>query len=371
MISRPGVVAKIALGSEVGGWLTRQCASAIPKTSSAAVLARGRSGCAEQAPEARASSVIPRRRLQQHGSRTGASPHGRVPERLEQPRASRRARENPHRKCGSRSAWTCPSRIHHDTLGCMNERRRPPRRGRGPRPAQPRPTLEANDMEVNPYRDDMSPPPENDGGATDNGAPSANIPQPSPPRPVGRERDDPRRAARATSGLASAPSRRTRPLRPERTTRAPRTRARSASRARSERTRPGGHRRRRGSRGLVRRRRVTAGSSDAPPRVTSRLRAMRSSLRISSGRLGLRRGDTVQATVGRDHRGRMVVAEVKSINGAGPGRRARAAPSSPRSSHRIPSASWCSRRASRRRADPSSRAARSISSRRSATASAR
>jgi transcription termination factor Rho len=34
--------------------------------------------------------------------------------------------------------------------------------------------------------------------------------------------------------------------------------------------------------------------------------------------LGLRRGDAVQATVGRDHRGRMVVAEVKSINGEEP-----------------------------------------------------
>ena len=40
----------------------------------------------------------------------------------------------------------------NDTTGCMNERRRPPRRGRGPRPAQPRPTFEANDMEVNPYQ---------------------------------------------------------------------------------------------------------------------------------------------------------------------------------------------------------------------------
>jgi transcription termination factor Rho len=34
--------------------------------------------------------------------------------------------------------------------------------------------------------------------------------------------------------------------------------------------------------------------------------------------LGLRRGDTVQATVGRDHRGRIAAAEVKSINGAEP-----------------------------------------------------
>jgi transcription termination factor Rho len=34
--------------------------------------------------------------------------------------------------------------------------------------------------------------------------------------------------------------------------------------------------------------------------------------------LGLRRGDTVQATVGRDHRGRMAVAEIRSINGDEP-----------------------------------------------------
>jgi len=34
--------------------------------------------------------------------------------------------------------------------------------------------------------------------------------------------------------------------------------------------------------------------------------------------LGLRRGDLVQATVGRDHRGRMAVAEVKTINGEDP-----------------------------------------------------
>ena len=34
--------------------------------------------------------------------------------------------------------------------------------------------------------------------------------------------------------------------------------------------------------------------------------------------LGLRRGDMVQATVGRDHRGRMAVAEVRTINGEDP-----------------------------------------------------
>ena len=50
-------------------------------------------------------------------------------------------------------------------------------------------------MEVNPYREDMSSPPESDGGATDNGAPSANIPQPSPPRPSGENLTTPARAA--------------------------------------------------------------------------------------------------------------------------------------------------------------------------------
>ncbi|MDQ4080969.1 MAG: hypothetical protein M3125_09440, partial [Gemmatimonadota bacterium] len=54
----------------------------------------------------------------------------------------------------------------------MNDRRRPPRRGRGPRPTQPRPTLEANDTDVNPYREDATSRP--DGGAIerDNGTPA-------------------------------------------------------------------------------------------------------------------------------------------------------------------------------------------------------
>src|SRR5919106_524751 len=58
----------------------------------------------------------------------------------------------------------------------MNERRRPPRRGRGPRPTQPRPTLEANDTDVNPYRDDATARP--DGGAIerDNGTPTPGAP---------------------------------------------------------------------------------------------------------------------------------------------------------------------------------------------------
>ena len=62
----------------------------------------------------------------------------------------------------------------------MNERRRPPRRGRGPRPAQPRPTFEANDMEVNPYRDDASALP--DGGAPEreNGIPAPDAPPVTP-----------------------------------------------------------------------------------------------------------------------------------------------------------------------------------------------
>jgi transcription termination factor Rho len=172
-------------------------------------------------------------------------------------------------------------------------------------------------MEVNPYRDDMSSPPENDGGATDNGAPNANVPQPSTPRP----------------SVENVPTPGTPPAR----------HPGSNPHHQGGRDRFGQNGRR-GRRGRGRGPRPDQGGSAPIPAVIvaegeaegwfdpSRdggfvRRAAESYLPSPSDafvpphlvrQAGLRRGDRVQATVGRDHRGRMVAAEVKSINGQDP-----------------------------------------------------
>src|SRR5688500_10452283 len=194
----------------------------------------------------------------------------------------------------------------------MNERRRPPRRGRGPRQAQPRPTLEANDMEVNPYRDDASTPP--DGGAPerDNGTPAPGAPSTTPSSenvtppggtPPARHPGHPQhQGGRDRFGQNGRRGRRGRGRsgpRPEHGGGAPVPAvivAEGDTEGWFDASRDGGFIRRAAESYLP-----SASDAFVPPHIVRQS--------------GLRRGDHVQATVGRDHRGRMSVAEVRTVNG--------------------------------------------------------
>jgi transcription termination factor Rho len=170
-------------------------------------------------------------------------------------------------------------------------------------------------MEVNPYRDDASTPP--DGGAPerDNGAPAPGAPSTTPSSenvtppsgtPPARQPGHPQhQGGRDRFGQNGRRGRRGRGRsgpRPEHGGGAPVPAvivAEGDTEGWFDASRDGGFIRRASESYLP-------SSSDAfvPPHLVRQL--------------GLRRGDTVQATVGRDHRGRMAVADVKSINGEEP-----------------------------------------------------
>jgi transcription termination factor Rho len=266
----------------------------------------------------------------------------------------------------------------------MTERRRPPRRGRGPRPSARTSADEAG--ETNPYRDA--------GDAGDDGPDSTAATTTMPMRPEGepdvtepraprapreprepREPRAPRERAPRTSGetaeveseeprerteRAERPERFERGERPERPER-PERQERADNRPqgfdrgdrnnqdrnnqdrndRNDRNDRSGRRNRR-SRGRGRPQRGGEPSSpqvsSAPVAVTGEetgwydtgrdggyIRRARSSYLAENGdpfipthlarQLGLRRGDLLEAAVGRDHRGRTVVVEVRTING--------------------------------------------------------
>jgi transcription termination factor Rho len=173
-------------------------------------------------------------------------------------------------------------------------------------------------MEVNPYRDDSSAPTDGAVPERDNGNPAAGIPQPTPPTP-------------AVENVTTANTPPTRQPGPHPHHQGGRDRfGQNGRRGRRGRGR-GGPRPEHGGGGPVPAVIVAEGEAegwfDASRDGGFVRRASESYLPSPSDafvpphlvrQIGLRRGDTVQATVGRDHRGRMVVADVKSINGEDP-----------------------------------------------------
>ena len=259
----------------------------------------------------------------------------------------------------------------------MNERRRPHRRGRGPRPSRPDANGDVTE-DTNPYRDagDTSAA----DGSADDGAPRARLEHDDDGDGAReRSRDDAPRTETAVTPTESTaiatvvapdgpPGERTdRPERPDRGDRPPRgdrpQRGRGPRGDRGPRgNREGGNRseaardddrgnRNEEFRGNRRNRRNRRGRQrpgepqERPPQAPvsvdgdtqgwfdagrdgGYIRRHQFSYLPEAGdafvpqqivrQLGLRRGDAVQATVGRDPRGRVIVADVQTINGVDP-----------------------------------------------------
>src|SRR5688500_6323593 len=233
----------------------------------------------------------------------------------------------------------------------MNDRRRPPRRGRGPRPHN-RPPTDLPPDEDNPYRDESSAP-----AATESSA----APQPTitpPPAPVSApaENDLPVTATRApveNDAGAEAPAQpQSQPQHPRRHDNRPdrpdgrgepRTDGRFDGQTREPRDREEFRGGRRGRRNRGRDRRPER--QERPPiaplvadstatgwfdvgREGGYIRRAGASYLAEPGdpfvpsnvvrQYGLRRSDAVDATVGRDPRGRLTVVEVTKVNGLEP-----------------------------------------------------
>jgi transcription termination factor Rho len=234
----------------------------------------------------------------------------------------------------------------------MNERRRPPRRGRGPRPH--RPPSDATG-EPNPYRDA----PESDAPAAverENGVPPTRPAlDVNDPAPTAEDRAEPRvevRGDAAPEGRAEprpdgAPEQRERPEgrepRPDRGEGRPDGRRDQRDGGFGSQFQQGsnGHRRGRRNRGRgprpERQERPPMAAIVADAETTGWFDSARdggyirrpgASYLPDTGdafvpphlvrQFGLRRGDAIQATVGRDNRGRVTVVEIQQINGADP-----------------------------------------------------
>ena len=171
-------------------------------------------------------------------------------------------------------------------------------------------------MEVNPYRDDGSTLPDGSAPERDNGAPppsapvstpsSESVPAPANPPPARHPGQHPHhQGGRDRFGQNGRRGRRGRGRggpRPEQGGGAPVPAvivAEGEAEGWFDPSRDGGFIRRAAESYLP-----TASDAFVPPHLVRQL--------------GLRRGDMVQAAVGRDHRGRTAVAEVKTINGADP-----------------------------------------------------
>ncbi|MDB4905378.1 MAG: transcription termination factor [Gemmatimonadetes bacterium] len=205
----------------------------------------------------------------------------------------------------------------------MNERRRPPRRGRRPRPSDP---SQAEGGEPNPYREDNA----DDGGA-EAPPPIASSPTPPVSSDAGPERgiqSPPSNGDRPSGDRGPRPDRGERPDRGDVYGKNGRRHRRGRGRAtpRTEGSAPreaqaapaiaavtatgevrgwfdigrdGGYIRRPDGSYLP-----EPGDTFVPPQVVRDI--------------GLRKGDEVEATTGRDHRGRTVVVEVRTVNGVLP-----------------------------------------------------
>ncbi len=211
----------------------------------------------------------------------------------------------------------------------MNERRRPTRRGRGHRPPN-RPQLDSN-TESSPYRDDSSLPAPSDSGTQDDGvAPSQNEgtpgapalnPQQPPYNPPpqndrgregrfnnnsnnnsngNRERDGNRDSGNANGRRGRRGRQRNGP-RPETHSNAPVSVlvADGTTTGWFDVARDGGYVRRAEESYLP-----VAGDAFVPPQLVRQF--------------AIRRGDLIEATTGRDQRGRVAVAEIRSLNGGDP-----------------------------------------------------
>ncbi len=212
----------------------------------------------------------------------------------------------------------------------MSERRRPPRRGRGQRPYPPRQGGDADDP--NPYRDSSGseaaalPSPDAEGGA------AAGDDAPPAPRPA----EEPGQGEYVASPNGSAPA-------AGGDGRPPREfRDREFQAGRRGRRNRGRGPRREGGPGEPRP--GNGGHNAAPPapvvatgetrgwydtgRDGGYVRRAEASYLAESGdafvpphvarQYGLRRGDLIDATTGRDHRGRTVAVEIRSVNGLAP-----------------------------------------------------
>ena len=243
----------------------------------------------------------------------------------------------------------------------MNERRRPPRRGRGPRPSVNRDQATEID-DTNPYRDADAPPDERGGGggeASMNGDATAAREQYTPAEPQGEQRTE-RPVERPadggpgnTGGDGGPPSGTSAQPQPQRQHQQQGGRHHGQGGQHHNRHRDGnngnrdggGGRRGRRNRGRGQRRGggehherggqavIVAVDGDTTGwydqgRDGGYVRRASASYLAEAGdafvpmhlarQIGLRRGDLVEATTGRDQRGRTIVAEVKSVNGGDP-----------------------------------------------------
>jgi transcription termination factor Rho len=208
----------------------------------------------------------------------------------------------------------------------MNDRRRPTRRGRGHRPPN-RPPLDSN-TESSPYRDDSSLPAPNDAVTSDGGAaptsgesipaaPASTPQQPAYPQPQhndrgrernfnnnnhgNRERDGNRDNGNNANGRRGRRGRQRSGPRPEQHSSAPVSVlvADGTTIGWFDAARDGGFVRRAEESYLP-----TPGDAFVPPQLVRQF--------------ALRRGDLIEATTGRDQRGRLAVAEIQRVNGGEP-----------------------------------------------------
>ena len=217
----------------------------------------------------------------------------------------------------------------------MNERRRPPRRGRGPRPA-PTVTEPGGETEDNPYREG---PVENAAPPADQGGRMSSVASPAPgaadgptelPPPLPATPGSPANRDAQFGGGAAAPAREQH--RDHREPRGPRQHEQNGRRGRRNRGRG-----RQGQQGGERQ----AGAANVPLVPTGEtkgwfdpardggfIRRAQASYLADSGdayvspflvrQYGLRKSDEIEGTTGRDPRGRTALIEITAINGAPP-----------------------------------------------------
>jgi transcription termination factor Rho len=210
----------------------------------------------------------------------------------------------------------------------MNERRRPPRRGRGPRPT-PAVTDPAAGIEDNPYREGPAEPaaPASTENRVPTAAPAAEIPPPLPAQPSVPP------AEPQFSGGPAAPARDPREVRDQQ--RGPRQHEQNGRRGRRNRGRgrqgPPGAERQGGGAPPANAPLVATGETKGwfdPARDGGFVRRAQASYLADAGdayvspflvrQYGLRKSDEIAGTTGRDPRGRSALIEITSINGAPP-----------------------------------------------------
>jgi len=222
----------------------------------------------------------------------------------------------------------------------MNERRRPTRRGRGHRPPN-RPQLDSN-IESSPYRDDSSLPAPNDSDAQDDGvAPSLNEGNPGAPAATPQQPpyNPPQQNDRGREGRFNNNSNNN-----SNNNNNSNSSNNNGNRERDGNRDNGNANGRRGRRGRQRNAPRPETHSNAPVSVLVAdgtttgwfdvardggyvRRAEESYLPVAGDafvppqfvrQFAIRRGDLIEATTGRDQRGRLAVAEIRSLNGGDP-----------------------------------------------------